>query len=109
MKVQSIIFVLFLVATTLAATPSQANPVAFQPQQEQQAAQEAYQLGQDIQQRETDLNTAYKNEHCSADALHWTFVSANQGDQSPLPVDQHLGTDAKGPAVKTIDRPATIK
>lgn len=109
MKVKSIVFVLFLVAVNLATSPSQAKPVSCQPQQELQAAQEAYQLGQDTQQREIGLNTAYKNEHCSADALHWTFVSANQADQSPLPIDQRLGVDETKPAVKSIDRQATAK
>ena len=100
------IFVLFLVVANLTTTLSQAKSASSQPQQEIQAAQEAYQLGQDTQQRETDFDTAYRNEHCSADALHWSFVSTNQ---LPLLIDQSQGADRKGAAATTAHRNANDK
>jgi hypothetical protein len=109
MKVKSMIFVLFLVVANLTTTLSQAKSASSQPQQEIQAAQEAYQLGQDTQQRETDFDTAYKNEHCSADALHWSFVSTNQANQLPLLIDQSQGADRKGAAATTAHRNANDK
>ncbi len=103
------IFVLFLVASNFATTPLQAKLAPAQPQQELKAAQEAHQLGQEIQQQEADRTMAAKNDHCSADALHWTFVSTNQADQSSVQINQHLGVNEKGPAVNTVDHQATTK
>lgn len=103
MKVQPALFVLFLVAANLATTPSQAKLAPAQPQHELKAAQEAHQLGQEIQQQEADRTIAAKNDHCSADALHWTFVSVNQVNQSASASDQHPVMDKKVSAANRSD------
>lgn len=113
MNTQSTFFILFLVATGLATTTSQAQSVPAQPASESITAQEAYQLGKGIAQNDSPTEAMLKHDNCSADALHWTFVSPGRenpptSDRIQPPVQQLPATtiDGRAPAHKRVEQTA---
>lgn len=106
MKIQSGVFVLFLVSFSTLSTHTWAQTFSIQPQTEQEASQEAHMFSQETQWSQALISEAQKAEHRSSDALHWTAVGTNQKNQFVPTVSQRpIDTPRVSPFGIDIDKP----
>lgn len=106
MKIQSLVFALFLVAFTFISTRSRAQQYSIRPESELEASLVAHQFGELVRSSQLVISEAQKADYRSIDAMHWTVVGVNRQSQSlPTVKQQPVNSEKVFPSGVSIYKP----